>query len=158
MKKYKGFTLIEVLIVIGILAILSAIVIIAINPGQQFAQARNTQRRSDVQAVLNAVNQNMVKNRGVWTCTVNGGHNLPGTASSTGRLMSDGVGNYNICSWRVDTYIAAMPIDPSTGTNPTTPPCTAYNSGYLISEDSTNHRITVSAPDAELTETITVTR
>ena len=54
---HKGFTLIEILIVIGIIAILSSIVIIAVNPARQFAQARDTKRQSDVNAILNAVYQ-----------------------------------------------------------------------------------------------------
>ena len=76
----KGFTLIEILIVVGVMAILAAIVIIAINPARQFAQARNTQRRSDVVAILDAVHQRMVDNSGSFaegtTCDA-----LPSSAS-----------------------------------------------------------------------------
>ena len=43
-SKKKGFTLIEILVVIGIMAVLATIVIIAINPAKQFAQARNADR------------------------------------------------------------------------------------------------------------------
>ena len=54
-KQQTGFTLVEVLVVIGILAILLAITLIAINPSKHFQDTRNTQRRSDVTAVLDAI-------------------------------------------------------------------------------------------------------
>src|SRR3989338_8613068 len=63
-KPNQGFTLIELLIVIAILTVLFALVIIAVNPVRQFAQADNTQRRSDVNALLNATFQYAADNRG----------------------------------------------------------------------------------------------
>jgi prepilin-type N-terminal cleavage/methylation domain-containing protein len=64
-KKTHGFTLIELLIVMGVLGILLSIVLVAINPTQHFRQANNTQRMSDVKAILSAVNQYVINNKGV---------------------------------------------------------------------------------------------
>lgn len=51
----KGFTLIELVIVIGILAILSAAVVLVLNPAQLLAQARDSQRLSDLGSIKSAV-------------------------------------------------------------------------------------------------------
>ena len=61
----KGFTLIEILIVLAIIAMLATVVIIAINPARQFATARNTQRWAAINAILNAVDQYMIDNIGI---------------------------------------------------------------------------------------------
>lgn len=51
----KGFTLIELLIVIGILAILATVVVLVLNPAQLLAQARDSQRISDLSSVKSAI-------------------------------------------------------------------------------------------------------
>ncbi len=51
----KGFTLIELLIVIGILAVLSSAVVVVLNPAQLLAQARDTQRISDLGSIHSAI-------------------------------------------------------------------------------------------------------
>lgn len=51
----KGFTLIELLIVIGILAILATVVVVVLNPAQLFAQARDSQRVSDMTTLRSAL-------------------------------------------------------------------------------------------------------
>ena len=51
----KGFTLIELVIVIGILAILATVVILVLNPAQLLAQARDSQRISDLGSVKSAI-------------------------------------------------------------------------------------------------------
>src|SRR3989344_8645750 len=52
----KGFTLIELLIVIAILGVLAAAVLVAINPGQRIASARNARVRADLANLGNLAN------------------------------------------------------------------------------------------------------
>ncbi len=143
----KGFTLVEVLLVIVIIAILAAIVIVAINPGRQISQANNTQRSSDVKAILDAVHEYAIDNRGTY----------PSAISATATVIGDDALEIDICSDLVPTYIAEMPFDP-TATGGAYTDCTTYNTGYTISQDATSSRLTVAAPTAELSETISVTR
>lgn len=144
--KQKGFTLIEVLLVVVIIAILAGIVIIAVNPGRQISQTNNSQRDSDVRALLDAVVQYSIDNRG----------SIPAGITATATTVGSGVGQIDICGDLVPTYIAAMPFDPTTSGAAYTS-CASYNTGYTILEDA-NGRITVSAPGAELSEVISVTR
>ncbi len=55
MKIKKGFTLLELLIVIGILAILSTTVVLVINPAQLLRKARDSQRIADLNTVTTAI-------------------------------------------------------------------------------------------------------
>ena len=144
-KLKRAFTLTELLIVIGILSILLAIVLVALNPARQFSQANNTQRRSDVNAILNAIHQFAADNKGA----------LPTGITTTAAIIK--TGGAEICGDLVTDYLAALPSDPTDGTTFST--CAAaYDSGYTVSKSSGNNRVTVSATFAELGETISITR
>jgi type IV pilus assembly protein PilA len=144
MRNKKGFTLIEVLLVIVIIAILAGIITIAVNPGRQIAQANNTQRSSDIKAVLEAVHQFAVDNRGT----------LPANITDTPTVIGSGDDQTDICTDLVPTYITAMPTDP-TAADAAYTDCTDYNTGYQVSVDG-DGRVTVSAPSAELDATISI--
>jgi type IV pilus assembly protein PilA len=142
----QGFTLIEILVVIGMIAILATIVIVAINPSRQFASGRNTQRTSNVNAILNAIGQNIADNHGTFTC--------PGvtiTASSTD-ISSSGI---DLVPCLVPTYLSSIVTDPAKGYYNST---SSYDTRYYVSQDS-NSRYTVIAVETELnTDPISVTR
>ncbi|KKS98179.1 MAG: hypothetical protein UV73_C0003G0121 [Candidatus Gottesmanbacteria bacterium GW2011_GWA2_43_14] len=144
----RGFTLIELLVVIGILATLLAITLIAINPARQFSQANNTQRSSNVNAILNAIHQFAADNRGA----------LP--VGITGTVQNISEAGANICTDLITQYMAALPQDPSLGGNNITD-CSVgsgYNTGYTVVSSTTDNRVTVTAPSAELGVSISVTR
>lgn len=54
-EQNKGFTLLELLIVIAILATLATIVVIVLNPAETLAKSRDTQRMSDLATVKSAI-------------------------------------------------------------------------------------------------------
>ncbi len=143
----KGFTLIELLIVIALIAVIAGGVIIALNPARQFAAARNSQRWSHVSAIINTIQQNTASNQGIFTCAAGVIPTVATTMASTG--------GYDICGCLVPNFTAALPVDPSTGSYTS---CTTYATGYTVVRDATTGRITVAAPGAELTATISVTQ
>lgn len=149
LSRRRGFTLIELLLVIGIIAILASIVIIAINPTKQLGKARNAQRRSDVNTILNAVYQYAIDNNG----------NLPNGITTTKTMVCQDTqtnSGTKPCVWlrplsKSGVYLVSIPKDPSLVDT------TSTGAHYWIQKD-TGGRITVSAPDAEGGETIQVTR
>ncbi|MBP7006480.1 MAG: prepilin-type N-terminal cleavage/methylation domain-containing protein [Candidatus Pacebacteria bacterium] len=159
-KTNRGFTLIEILIVIGIIAVLAAIVIVAINPAKQFAQARNTQRSANVNAILNAIGQRMADNKGIFegqftisgesfTCGV-----LPNPEEEIADTMATNTTNETgNLGCLVPTYIPTMPKEPLGDAQ----------DQYTV-EKLSNGRIQVCAPEAiqetaiPSPETICVTR
>ena len=147
--KRKGFTLLEILLVIATIGILAAIVLVAINPNRQIAQARNAQRRADVNTIYKALEQYLIDNQsytvggtGITTTTKN-------VCKTGNKTTTDTLSPTTLCDGKVDlrvlvpTYIAGIPVDPSGGE-------------YKVSINSTNNRISVTAPSAELGQTIAI--
>lgn len=138
-KSSSGFTLIEVLLVIAILAILAAVVIVAINPAKQFGESQNAQRRSDVRAISDAVQQYTIDHQGA----------LPSGDIPVNATCENGAAN--ICESQVscngvnldeliegDAYLTEIPRDPTASVD--------QLSGYLIYKNE-NGRIGVCAPN-----------
>lgn len=143
-QRRLGFTLIELLLVIGIIAILASIVIVAINPTKQLGDARNAQRRSDVNTILNGVYQYAIDNNG----------NLPsGITTTSTEICRSAPGT---CTGGVDldvltgAYLVRIPADPQA-------PATGTGTRYRVLRDASS-RVTVTAPSAEQGATISVTR
>lgn len=152
----KGFTLIELLLVIGIIAILAAIVIVAINPTKQLGDARDAQRRSDVNTLLNAIWQYAIDNQGSMPGTAGtvidgsprmlGGTATPACGSSTNACldMSTVDDCLNLDTVLGETYVVSMPVDPGGAGR-------SFNagiSGYAV-QTTAGGRVIVTACDPE---------
>lgn len=148
-KNSLGFTLIELLIVIGILAVLMTAVIIAINPARQLSQGNDAKRRSDVNAILNAVYQYTSENQGLLPDTITTTQTeICKTSVATTTCASNSLINLKMLSYD-EKYIVEMPDDPLG--------VSTYGVGYEIYK-SANGRVTVVAPDTQIGQTIKITR
>lgn len=149
----KGFTLIEILLVVAILSILLVVVFAALNPAKRLEDTRNARRWNDVNQILTAVHEYIVDNKG--SCP----GSLGCTTQATVELGTCTTGNANCpvltgvsdcldLTTGLSPYLASIPKDPSvTGTT---------NSGYAIGVAS--GIVTVTACHAEGGQSITVSR
>lgn len=148
----KGFTLLEVLLVVAGISILAGIVILAINPTKQLGDTRNAQRRADVNTILNAVYQVALDNNGILPTTIPASADCSGTATNeicrTSAASCTGLIDL-VSTTQNEKYLVAVPSDPIGATT--------NGAGYHITKTATG-RVTVCAPDAEQGATITVTR
>ena len=140
-SKTFGFTLIELIIVVAIIALLAAATFVAIDPAKRIGEAQNAQRWSDITAILSAIMTYIVDNNG----------NFPTNITADGTF---GIGSGGACDACVattitaaackdiktdllETYLATIPVDPASGLN-------YDNSGYYYMR-SASGRITVGA-------------
>lgn len=141
----KGFTLLELLIVIGILAILSTTMILILNPAELFRKARDSRRMTDLTTVRDAINYYLsdVASPSIGATATSYNNvstsvsctNFAGAATNTAQTV-DGTGwiPINFTSMAGGSPIPFLPLDP----NPT-----AYNATtgryyvYLVSANYT---------------------
>ena len=111
----KGFTLVELLVVIAIIAILAAVVVLIINPLELTRRGRDAARLSDLADLQNAINVAVQESTGSGTvavlCKESGSYPCNGS-SSTGSRVSDGTGWAKTdLSSQKSVSVPTLPID-----------------------------------------------
>lgn len=101
----KGFTLVELLVVVAILGILMAAVVLAINPAEIMKKSRDATRLSDMASLRQALDF-AVADGVTLTETVADGD------STAGSRVTTGGGWVNV---DVSKYLSVLPIDPKNG-------------------------------------------
>ena len=137
-KYKKGFTLLEILLVIAAIGILAAIVLIAINPNKQIAQARDTVRQADINTIQKVLEQYLIDNK-AYPISIS---TTPGYICNTASLQTGGPACTGFVDLKVlvPNYIAEIPRDPQ---------ATGTNTGYIVSINPSNNKIYVQASLAE---------
>ena len=70
LKNNNGFTMIELLIIIGIISILATITFTSLNPLTKFKDSRDANRWSDVSSLLNTIKVNQINNDGSYLTNI----------------------------------------------------------------------------------------
>ena len=143
MNTKKGFTLLELLIVIGILAILSTTIVLVINPAELLKKARDSQRISDLNTVKTAIAYYVTEygspNIGLSTQTYSdvasvACNTLAPATTTTPTVDGEGWIPIDFTKLSGGSPIGSLPLDPNQSAASTADP--AYYYVYLV--DATN--------------------
>lgn len=143
--------MVELLVTIGVVAILMSIVLVALNPEKQFRSAREAKRMADVSVILNATSQYLVDHKTQDVLQKDNISRYIAAGNYKGRwdLSPKPVQepNINLCEILTPRYSANLPSDPSLETE--VEDCQNYDSGYMLTV-SPSGRVIVSAPYSEI--------
>ncbi len=121
----SGFTLIELIIVIAVIALLAAATFVAVDPAKRIGMARDAQRWQDVTAISDAIQLYIADNNGTFPTSTalfdaTGDTSYPimgvGTGGITDSSCSSFLANMEYYGVLLDnlvpTYLPTMPVDP----------------------------------------------
>ncbi|MCA9355883.1 type II secretion system protein [Candidatus Kaiserbacteria bacterium] len=150
-RSYIGFTLIEILLVISILAILVTFTIMAINPARQLAKSRDAERSTDIYLILSSLNKYATNHDGAYPEVI--------ATDDKEICRTDSMDCEGLCDLSVLTdgqeYLVSVPLDPLCGDG--NQACSLNGTGYFLKK-SEGGKLTVSAPNSEIKDNLSVTR
>ncbi len=165
-----GFTLVELLIVIAIIAIIAAVIFVALDPLTRFQDSRDSARWQESSALANAINIDQIDNGGAYAYGIrydaSNGALVAGTAYMISNASTTSGCNATACSAVAasddcvnlnelvrEGYLGALPVSPNGDGS-----WSSTLTGYVLRATSTTGSIMISACEAENTTSISVTR
>lgn len=121
---FRGFTIVELLIVIVVIAILAAITIVSYQGIQ--ARARDARRTQDVSTITKALEMYYIDN----------GQFPPGVVSGSSWSMTGNSSWSNLAAYLVPKYISVLPADPISTPGIFPYNAAAYNYAYYANTSS----------------------
>lgn len=119
-QKYKGFTLVELLVVIAIVAILAAVVVLIINPLELTRRGRDAARLSDLSNLQNAINvavQEATNSSTAILCATTGSYPCGGAVNGQSHVAartSNGSGWVQVnLGANGSVSVPTLPVDPT---------------------------------------------
>lgn len=158
MKNNIGFTPIELLLVIAIIAALAITVFSALNPSQRLKDSHDARRIADADTLLLSIHQSIIDNKGALPTGLSTGMaetqigtGATGCAISTGGCTAISRACVDLTTLMAK-YLKTIPIDPLGGAT-----YIAAHTGYSVTID-TNNIVTIKACGTEGSTNITVSR
>jgi prepilin-type N-terminal cleavage/methylation domain-containing protein len=156
----KGFTLMELLLVVTIISLLAVAVFVALNPAQRLIDTKNARRTTDVDTILSAIHQSIIDDRGTYPTGLSAGmaERQIGTAGTGCAIATGGCNVTNAACLNLlgggandlSPYLSNVPIDPNLSSSST-------RTGYSVVVN-TNGIVTIRACEAEGGVTISASR
>lgn len=140
----KGFTLIELVLVLAIISVLAIVVLVGIKPAQRLSDTRDARRAQDINQILTGIHECVIDKKdgsSMNTClgsyTVGDTYEIVSTGTTTGcKSVCSGATSETSClplSTTLSDYFVNLPTDPAgVGSGHTGYSITVYSNGMTV--------------------------
>lgn len=137
MRESKGFTLIELVVVVAIISVLAAVLVVVLNPLKQFQRARDAQRRNTLKQ-LQGLLERYYNDHDAYPST--GG--LYYSSEPNNNASVDSTHSTDWIPGLAPTYLPSMPSDPIGGSSTSSnPACIGFKRAYLYRSDGAEYAL-----------------
>jgi Tfp pilus assembly protein FimT len=144
MKRFNGFSAVEMGICFLVVIVIISVLVFVFNPGKALAEKRNSQRRGDIQKIVDDVSKYAAEHGGVLPKGIPISKECKGSEFELCKMEAKD------CNGLVKVDgLATLPVDPKSDNK--------NGAGYNLVQNETG-RITVCAPKSELNESISLSK